>query len=493
MQIEADSVIAVIGAGTMGAGIAQVAAAAGHAVVVIDTQAAGLERGRAGIASSLAGLVRRGVLDDTGRAAIEGRTRWSGEIADAAGAALVIEAIVERMDAKLGLLAALAPIVGPDAILASNTSSLSINAMARALPEARRLIGLHFFNPVPVMKLVEVVPGEATDPALTEAAIALMRGWGKRPVRVRDVPGFIVNRVARPYYAEGFLAWGEGIEPAAIDHALVSAGGFRMGPLALADMIGQDVNYAVASSVYESYDGRTRFRPQASQRALVEGGRLGRKSGGGVYDYGADLPKPLFAASGPAPEDIRASANGGSFAKLFSDSGLPVRDDDALPDGVVSADGVRLAVSDGRPLAVRDDVDVLVDTARDFEIANTIGMTARDPAAAAAAAGLIQATGRAALLIPDRPGMLVLRTLAQLANAAADAVADDVASPAAIDEAMVHGANHPQGPLYWADRAGRRRVARVLTNIADATGDEMYRPSCSLVGGAMLDEEQEHG
>ncbi len=493
MQIGSDSVIAVIGAGTMGAGIAQVAAAAGHAVVVIDTQAAGLERGRAGVASSLAGLVRRGALDEAGRATIERRIRWSGEIADAAGAALAIEAIVERMDAKLGLLAALARIVGATAILASNTSSLSINAMAQALPEARRFIGLHFFNPVPVMKLVEVVPGDATDPAVTEAAIALMRGWGKRPVRVRDVPGFIVNRVARPYYAEGFLAWGQGIEPAAIDHALVSAGGFRMGPLALADMIGHDVNYAVASSVYESYGGKTRFRPQANQRALVEDGRLGRKSGGGVYAYGADLPKPSFAANGPAPEDIRVAAEGGTSARLFRDAGLPVREDDALPDGIVAVNGVRLAVSDGRPLAVRDDIDVLVDAARDFEVAGTIVMTARDPAAAAAAAGLVQATGRAALLIPDRPGMLVLRTLAQLANAAADAVADDVADAAAIDEALVHGANHPQGPLHWAERAGRRRVADVLANIADATGDTMYLPSASLGGGAIRNEERRHG
>ena len=492
MEIESDSAIAVVGAGTMGAGIAQIAAAAGHAVIVIDTQPAGLERGRAGVAASLAGLVRRATLDEAGRAAIEGRIRWSGAIADAAGAALVVEAIVERLDAKTDLFAALAQAVRPDAILASNTSSLSIDAMARAVPGARRFIGLHFFNPVPVMKLVEVVPSAATDPAVVEAAMALMRAWGKRPVRVRDVPGFIVNRVARPYYAEGFMAWDEGIDPATIDHALTSAGGFRMGPLALADLIGHDVNYAVASSVYESYGGRTRFRPQASQQALVGSGRLGRKSGSGVYDYGADLPKPALARSGTAPGAIRVSAQGGTLAGLFRDSGLPVQDDDSLPSGVVSTDGARLAVGDGRLLAARDDADVLVDVARDGAAADTIVMTARDQASAAAAAGLVQAIGRTALFIPDRPGMLVLRTLAQLANAAADAVDDEVAGRAAIDEAMVSGANHPEGPLCWADRAGRGHVAAALTNIADATGDEMYRPSSLLVGGAIMDEEQGH-
>lgn len=493
MQFGSDSAIAVVGAGTMGAGIAQIAAAAGHAVVVIDTQEAGLVRGRAGVASSLAALVRRGALDDAGRAAIEGRIRWSGEIAEAAGAALVVEAIVERMDAKLGLFSALAQIVGSEAVLASNTSSLSITAMAQALPEARRFIGLHFFNPVAAMKLVEVVPGHATDPAVVDAAMALMRRWGKRAVQVRDVPGFIVNRVARPYYAEGFLAWGEGIDPAAIDHALTSAGGFRMGPLALADLIGHDVNHAVATSVYEAYGGKTRFRPQANQQALVESGRLGRKSGAGIHDYGADLPRPVFAASRPAPQLIRISPNGGAWAKLVRKSGLPVREDDALPRGFVLVDGVRLAVSDGRPLAARGDVDVLIDAARDFEVAETVVMTARDQASAAAAAGLVQATGRTALFIPDRAGMLVLRTLAQLANAAADAAADEVASAAAIDEAMVYGANHPQGPLDWADRAGRRRVAGVLANIADATADMMYAPSPSLIGGALLDEEHGHG
>lgn len=163
--------------------------------------------------------------------------------------------------------------------------------------------------------------------------------------------------------------------------------------------------------------------------------------------------------------------------KLFREAGLVCREDADLPYGFVSVDGTLLAMTDGRPLSARDDVDVLADVARDFAVANMIVLTARDDAAAAAIAGLVQATGRSALFIPDRPGMIVLRTLAQLANAAADAVADEVAPVAAIDEAMVYGANHPEGPLHWAERAGRTRVATALANIADTTGDEQYRPA----------------
>ena len=177
------------------------------------------------------------------------------------------------------------------------------------------------------------------------------------------------------------------------------------------------------------------------------------------------------------PATIRVSAKGGTSVRLFREAGLVVREDNDLPFGFVCVDGVRFVMCDGRPLSARDDADVLADVARDFAVANTIVLTARDERSAAAVAGLVQATGRSALLVPDRPGLIVLRTLAQLANAAADAVADGVASVAALDEAMVYGANHPEGPLYWAERAGYARVAAVLANIAKATGDAMYQPA----------------
>ncbi|HET8613136.1 MAG TPA: 3-hydroxyacyl-CoA dehydrogenase NAD-binding domain-containing protein [Sphingomonas sp.] len=478
MEIRSEALIAVVGAGTMGAGIAQVAAAARHKVVVIDAAEDALKRGRATVAKGLEGLIRRGKLDAACKAAAESRIDWTTDLARAAPAALAIEAIIETIEAKRTLFASLSALLGPEAILASNTSSLSITALAEGLPGPERFLGLHFFNPVPVMKLVEVVAHPTTDPVVKEAAAALMRRWGKHPVAVRDVPGFIVNRVARPYYAEGFAALGEGMDPAAVDHALTAGGGFRMGPLALADLIGQDVNYAVACSVFDAYEGQTRFRPQESQRALAESGRLGRKTGAGVYDYSADLLAPSFAKDGPRPRTV-AVGDPGLLAPLVEAAraaGLTIQPTD-LPPATFRADGVLLALGDGRPLAERQSVDVLIDHTRDFASAETLLFTPRAPLSAAVAAGFARAIGRKALLLPDRPGQLVLRTLAQLANAAADAVTDEVASAGAIDEAMRYGANHPEGPLAWSNRVGHATVRIALEHIAEAIGDPIYRPS----------------
>lgn len=479
MKVDTSLMVAVVGGGTMGTGIAQVAATAGHRVLVIDSADEALARGRASLSKSLRSLAARGRLSAADADAIEGRVGWSTSLDAAAGAGLIVEAVIERLDVKRALFTALGA-ASPEALLASNTSSLSISAIADGVPGPERVLGLHFFNPVPAMKLVEVVAGERTARGATAAATQLMLSWGKRPVAVADVPGFIVNRVARPYYAEAFAALAEGIAPEAIDLALVSSGGFRMGPLALADMIGHDVNYAVATSVFESYCGATRFRPQPAQQALVEAKRLGRKSGAGVFEYPGETPQAAIAPAGPVPSKVRVSAAGGTSAPLFREAGMAVFEDAALPFGIVWVDGVRLAMTDGRPLAARDDVEVLADVARDFAVANTIVLTARDDRSGAVMAGFVQATGRRALILPDRPGMIVLRTLAQLANAAADAVADEVATVSGIDEAMVYGANHPEGPLHWAERATPRRVAAALDNIADATGDAMYRPATLL-------------
>ena len=441
---------------------------------VIDLAESALENGRKILAKSLDDLVKRGRLDADGRALIDGRVRWTTSIADAARAGLVIEAIVEKLDVKHALFASLADIVPADTVLASNTSSLSIAAIAEGQCDPRRIIGLHFFNPVPAMKLVEVIAGPDTDPAIIATAVGLMEGWGKLPVVVRDVPGFIVNRVARPYYAEGFAALGEGIAPATIDRALTAAGGFRMGPLALADLIGQDINYAVACSVYDAYEGRTRFQPQPSQQALAEGGKLGRKTGSGVYDYAAGQPEAELAPAAAAPADIAVAADPGPLAPLVA--ALTTTVDPALAPATISADGIVIALGDGRLLADREGVDVLIDHARDFATATTLVLTARDARSATVAAGLVQAGSRQVLLFPDRPGQIVLRTLAQLANAAADAVEDEVASGADIDTALRFGANHPEGPLAWARTAGHDVVATALRNIAQATGP-LYTPS----------------
>jgi 3-hydroxybutyryl-CoA dehydrogenase len=474
------SVIAVIGAGTMGLGVAQVAATAGHRVVLIDMNADALERARTAITTSLDSLVSKGRLDPAAREAIQSRIQWSSSIAAAAGCALAIEVVVENVEVKREVFSALEAIVSSDAILASNTSSLSIGDIATSLQSPRRFLGLHFFNPVPLMNLVEVVPGTATDPTVVTAAMALMRAWGKTPVAVADVPGFIVNRVARPYYGEAFAALAAGIAPAVIDLALTQCGGFRMGPLALSDMIGQDVNYTVASTLFEAYGGVTRFRLQPAQKALVDTGALGRKSGAGVYDYSVPVPKPAVAPTAPRPAAVAVGNGDMVLEQLCRDAGFAPG---GSPGGLMIVDGVTIACTDGRPLAARPDVSVLIDAVRDLGRARAVVLTARTAQAGAIAAGLIQAGGRDALFIPDRPGMIVLRILAQLANAAADAVSDGVAEPDGIDAALVHGAGHPEGPLAWARRTGYRTVATNLHNIAVGVGEPMYEPCPYLAQG----------
>lgn len=480
MTLTPDSIIAVAGAGAMGRGIAQIAAQAHHPVILIDSSEEALNRSRQSILGSLDKLLERGKISVGERTRIEGRLRWTHDIAEAATAALVIEAIIENMEAKVGLLARLADITAPDAVLASNTSSFSINGLASMIPNAKRFVGLHFFNPVPVMKLVEIVPSDKTDETITTDLLSLMQNWGKVGVRVRDVPGFIVNRVARPYYAEGFAALGENIEPASIDHVLESAGGFRMGPLLLADMIGHDVNYVVARSVFDAYEARTRFRPQPGQQALFDSGKLGRKSGCGVYEYNKDLPRPSFVKAGELPAMIEVAVKQEEIAPIIMTmrkAGLEIKTDHALPDNSIKTDGFTLAMGDGRTLASRSDIDILLDSARNFETSPIWAITARSAEAAKAAAALMQTAGKQVIAIADRPGQIVLRTFAQLANAAADAVTDAVADANDIDAAMRFGANHPEGPLVWAARTGHGRVAAVLKNIAEASGDPIYAPS----------------
>ena len=455
-------------------GIAQVAAASGHQAVVVDQLETALEKGRERLRDSLDQLVRRGRLDAAQAAAMAAQIQWSTQIDAASDCALVIEAIVERLDVKQALFAKLENVVGDNALLATNTSSLSVTEIAEHLAKPSRFLGLHFFNPVPAMKLVEVVAGAATSQDVVETATSLMNDWGKHPVTVRDVPGFIVNRIARPYYAEAFLAWDEGIEPALIDAALTGSGGFRMGPLTLADMIGHDINYAAAVSVHEGLAPRARFRPQEAQGKLVEQGHLGRKSGQGVYRYGAEMP-PLPVRETGTGAVIHLPAAPGAAANLLAGLSAPV--EPTLDPGVLLVDGRRVAMGDGRSLNARRDIDVLIDHALDFSASSSLVATVRDEAAAQAAAGLAGALGKQLLIVPDRPGQIVLRTYAQIANGAVDAVREGVASAEAIDEAMLYGANYPVGPLAWAARTGLEQVRETLANIASETGDRLYEPA----------------
>ncbi|HEU4565980.1 MAG TPA: 3-hydroxyacyl-CoA dehydrogenase NAD-binding domain-containing protein [Gemmatimonadaceae bacterium] len=296
-----DSPVGIVGAGAMGSGIAQVAATRGHPVMVVDTSAQALERAREALGKVLRREVEKGRLDDERAAAIAARIRWAEGGGTAGmdalrGSALVIEAIVERLDVKRETFAALERVVAPECVLATNTSSLSISAIAAACERPERVLGVHFFNPAPLMPLVEIIPGLATAEEVVTATRALVDAWGKTTVVAADTPGFIVNRVARPFYGEALRLYEEGVaDPATIDWAMREIGGFRMGPFELMDLIGHDVNFAVTSSVFEGFFFDPRYRPSHVQQRLVAAGRLGRKTGRGFYDYapGATRPEPV--------------------------------------------------------------------------------------------------------------------------------------------------------------------------------------------------------
>lgn len=475
--------IAVIGAGTMGAGIAFVAAQHGHSVVLIDSTADGLKRGEALVAGMVEAAIRKGLVDAGMQACLTSLVAYDLDIGAIRQADLVIEAIIEDSDAKAALIRAACARMKPEAVFVSNTSSLSVAQLATHCPWPERFAGLHFFNPVPAMKLVELIPAPATAPSVVEGLADLMKAWSKVPVRARDVSGFIVNNVARPYYGEAFLALADGMMPRAIDDLLCHAGGFRMGALALTDLIGQDVNYAVAQSVFAGRKGRARFRLSQVQSDLVARGWLGRKSGRGFYNYGQDEAPNSFALPLVKAGQLSAAGELDCLAPLVSrilQTGVGVEVDRSLARDTLCLDGVRFATGDGRTLASRDDVEVLVDWARDWASATAVGVTAKSPKGIEASQRLGALAGMRVYEVPDRAGQLVLRTLVQLANAGADALVERVASPEDIDTAMQLGANHPEGPLSWALRAGSGWVEQVLANLAHATADEIYTPSGGL-------------
>jgi 3-hydroxybutyryl-CoA dehydrogenase len=285
----------VVGAGAMGGGIAQVLVEAGWEVLLYDTQDASLENGVARVRGVWDKLVEKGKINDAQRSAYNKQLSAAYVLREAAEVSLVIEAIYENLDAKRSVFTTLDDVVREDCILATNTSSLSVSSIAAGVKRAERVVGLHFFNPAPLMPLVEIVPGIATDPAVVEACVAAVAAWGKVGVVAKDSPGFLVNRIARPFYGEALHLFEEQMaDMATIDWALTELGGFRMGPFALMDLIGHDVNYVVTETIWKQFYCDPRFRPSLSQKRLLEAGWLGRKSGRGFYDYrnGASLPEP---------------------------------------------------------------------------------------------------------------------------------------------------------------------------------------------------------
>ncbi|MFT4661713.1 MAG: 3-hydroxybutyryl-CoA dehydrogenase [Patiriisocius sp.] len=290
--------IGIVGSGAMGSGIAQVASTAGHEVIVYDVSEKALKKAESKLASILDRQVEKGRMSGDEISSIQNRINWSSSMEDLAPCGLVIEAIVESIDVKKAVFQKLEALCSEDAILASNTSSLSIAAIGAACEKSERVIGIHFFNPAPLMPLVEIIPSVQTSSNVLLDSKNIIDSWGKKTVIVKDTPGFIVNRVARPFYGEALRIYEEGIADfASIDDAMKTIGGFRMGPFELMDYIGNDVNYVVTETVFQSFYNDPRYKPSFTQKRYSEAGLLGRKSGKGYYDYSEGAEKAISTIS----------------------------------------------------------------------------------------------------------------------------------------------------------------------------------------------------
>ena len=431
--------VGVAGAGTMGAGIAQLAALGGYETFLHDPDAAALEGGLERLRGDLAKGVARGRWSDAAAAKATTRLHGVGELEDLGGCDLVVEAAPEDAELKRSLFARLERVCDPDAVLATNTSSLSVTAIAAGAQLPERICGMHFFNPPALMPLVEVVAGEATGPAALELATEVAERMGRTPVRAADGIGFLANRAARPFGLEALRLLGERIaEVDQIDRIVRIGGGYRMGPFELQDLIGIDVNLSVARSFFDQSFGEPRWRPHPLQQRIVDSGRIGRKAGGGWYRYDdgphrPDDPPPLPAPASPPSRDPEAEA------------------------------GVRwVALPDLRRATV-------------VEIAALPG---GDPAALGAAGRYFTALGKHVECTPgEAPGLVLGRIVCQLVNEACFAVGEGVGSPDDLDTALRLGFNHPRGPFEWGREIGPANVLATLEALSAELGADRYRPA----------------
>ncbi|MFC8199166.1 3-hydroxyacyl-CoA dehydrogenase [Streptomyces sp. NPDC060006] len=481
--------VAVVGTGTMGQGIAQVALVAGHPVRLYDTAPGRARAAAEAIGVRLDRLVEKDRLTGAERDAARARLRPAESLADLADSGLVVEAVLERLDVKQQLLRELEDIVADDCLLATNTSSLAVTAIGGALRNPGRFVGLHFFNPAPLLPLVEVVSGFATDVTSATRAYELARAWGKTPVACADTPGFIVNRIARPFYAEAFAVYeSQAADPATIDAILRESGGFRMGAFELTDLIGQDVNESVTRSVWEAFFQDVRFTPSLAQRRLVESGRHGRKTGQGWYDHGAgaERPEPHTADKAQPPAYVVAEGDLGPASELLAlirEAGIQVREDEEdHGTRLVLPSGGQLALADGQTAVEFRDV-VYFDLALDYRRATRIALSGSQdtqPQTLAEATGLFQALGKDVSVIGDAPGMIVARTVARIVDLAHDAVSKGVATEEDVDTAMRLGVNYPLGPFEWCRRLGRTWAHDLLEELHLREPSGRYAPSLAL-------------
>jgi 3-hydroxybutyryl-CoA dehydrogenase len=497
--------IAIIGAGAMGRGIAQIAAQAGSVVRLVDNNPQAALQAKQALVDQWDKLASKSKMDPAQAQACKDRVRPSqlGEISDCA---LVVEAIVERLDVKQALFAQIEDIVADSAVLATNTSSLSVTAIGAGLKRPQQLGGFHFFNPVPLMKVVEVICGLKTDPQVAQALTRFARDMGHTPVQAADTPGFIVNHAGRGYNTEALRIAGEGVADfATIDRVLRDQVGFRLGPFELMDLTGLDVSHPVMESVYNQYYQEPRYRPSAITAQRLAGGVLGRKTEQGFYRYSegkAELPAepvaPEVSALPPVWVSPRA-ARRAELLQLLKDLGARIETGaSASPQALtlvapLGFDVTTVAVVERLDPARTVGIDLLIeDAATRRRVLATNPATRSDMKAAAHA--LFARDGKPVSVIRDSGGFITQRVVATIVNIASDMCQQGICTPSDLDTAVTLGLGYPLGPLAMGDRWGPANVLEVLFNLQTVYGDPRYRPSPWLrrrgaIGLSLLQEE----
>ncbi|MEP9352679.1 3-hydroxyacyl-CoA dehydrogenase [Xanthobacter sp. KR7-65] len=496
-----DSTIGIVGAGIMGRGIAQVAAEAGMGVRIADAAPGKAAEAAEACAAMIRRKVDKGQAEPAAAAAAIARITATDAGPQAgygafAGCDLVVEAVVERLEVKQQVLAGLEAAVGEDCILATNTSSLSVTALAAGARRPGRVAGFHFFNPVPLMRVVEVIGGALTDEAVVERLIAIARRMGHQPVRATDTPGFVVNHAGRGYLTEALRIVSEGIAAFAdVDRVMTQAAGFRLGPFELLDLTGLDVSVPVMDAIYHQYYEEPRYRPSVLAATRQAGGLLGRKSGRGFYDYpGGKIARPQEPPPpGPpagqtawiSPVDAAAKAALGSIlvaAGAELETG-PKPSPEAIAFVTPWGDDCGTA-------ALAEGLDprqvVAVDPSTLGPRLTLMASPATDPAVRRAAHGLLAAGGAAMTLINDSPGFIAQRIHAAIVNVGSDMAQQRVAAPEEIDLAVELGLGYPRGPLRLGDAMGPARVLHILERMGAFYADPRYRPSPWLKRRARL-------
>lgn len=490
--------VGLVGAGAMGRGIAQIAAQGGCQVLLFDAQSGAADTARAAVQEQWQRLLSKGRISEEQLQAWSARLQPVADMAALKDCTLVVEAIVERLDIKQAVFAQLEAVVAPDAVLVSNTSSLSVTQIAAGLQRPARFAGLHFFNPVPLMKVVEVIAGLKTDPALCDTLAQAVRQWGHQPVQAQDTPGFIVNHAGRGYNTEALRIVGEGIADfATIDRILRDQAGFRLGPFELMDLTALDVSHPVMEAIYRQYYDEPRYRPSVITAQRLAGGVVGKKAGQGFYRYDngraqvpPEPPVPDVAVLPPvwvSPQATRRAA----LCALLHTLGAEL-ETHATPSAqaliVVAPLGLDVsaaAVAEHLDATRTVGIDLLIDDcATQRRVLATNPATRADMRAAAHA--LFARDGKAVSVVRDSGGFVTQRVLATIVNIAADICQQRICTPQDLETAVTLGLGYPQGPLALGECWGAERVLQVLDNLQTVYGDPRYRPSPWLRRRALL-------